>query len=137
MQQHGYPDAARIALTHSFPVQNPKAVAGHWDCTQEEFRIVADALTQVAYTKYDRLLQLCDALALPTGFCLLEKRFVDVTMRRGMNEYTIPRWQAYFDIKQEFEVEIGRSIYSLLPGIVETTFGLSKAELQIHSEEPS
>ena len=29
------------------------------------------------YDDYDRLVQLCDALALPSGFCLLEKRFVD------------------------------------------------------------
>jgi hypothetical protein len=123
LQEQGYPDAARIALTHSFPIQNPYAVAGHWDCTEEEFRIVSDALAQVVYTKYDSLLQLCDALALPTGFCLLEKRFVDVSLRRGINEYTVARWQAYLDIQQAFEAEIGRSIYTILPGIVENTFG--------------
>lgn len=32
------------------------------------------------YDDYDRLVQLCDSLALPSGFCLLEKRFVDVAL---------------------------------------------------------
>lgn len=43
------------------------------------------------YDDYDYLVQLCDALALPTGFCLLEKRFVDVAIRYGTHPATIDR----------------------------------------------
>jgi len=32
-------------------------------------------------------------LALPTGFCLLEKRFVDVTLRYGVHPATIDRME--------------------------------------------
>ena len=79
-------------------------------------------MEQIDYDRYDRLIQLCDSLALPSGFCLMEKRLVDVVMRYGTNPLTIPKWKAYFTIKDDFEGEIGGSIYALLPGVVENTF---------------
>ena len=98
------------------------AHAGVWDCPPEDVAFVAGFLADTEYNDYDRLIQLCDALALPTGFCLIEKRLVDISLRHGVNEYTIPRWQATFDLQQYFEQIIGGSIYELLPGIVENTF---------------
>jgi HD superfamily phosphodiesterase len=32
----GYEDAARVCLTHSYPVQDVWAVSGKWDCTPDE-----------------------------------------------------------------------------------------------------
>ncbi len=84
---------------------------------------MADYLAAIEYAAYDRLIQLCDALALPNGFCLVEKRFVDVVLRYGPNAYVVPKWQATLAIKDEFESAIGSSIYNLLPGVVATTFG--------------
>ena len=72
---------------------------------------------------YDKLIQLCDALALPTGYCLIEKRIIDVALRHGVSAYSVPRWQAYFKIQREFEKAIGRSIYQVLPGVIKNTFG--------------
>jgi len=63
-----------------------------------------------------------DALALPSGFCLLEKRMVDVALRYGTTDYTVSKWKQIFKIKKDFESKIGCSIYSLLPGIVKNTF---------------
>ena len=123
MRKEGYLDAARICLTHSFPVQALEAGSSVWDCTDEEMVELRHALDALTYSDYDRLLQLCDALALPSGFCLLEKRFVDVLMRyKNYNTLTLPKWQAYLDIKAGFERQIGGSIYDLLPGIRENTF---------------
>ena len=120
----GYPEAARICLTHSFPVQNVYAGSATWDCTDEELQVVKDSLARVEYDDYDRLFQLCDSVAVPDGFCLVEKRWVDVLIRyQNFNEFTIPKWQAIFDIQRDFESVIGRNIYSLLPGVKETTFG--------------
>ena len=36
---------------------------------------------------YDRLIQICDALATDYGFVILEKRFVDVTRRYGISSF--------------------------------------------------
>ena len=118
----GFQQAARINLTHSYPIKNASAGADIWDGSDEEFRFLQACLDQIDYDHYDRLIQLCDSLALPSGFCLIEKRLVDVVMRYGTNPLTIPKWKAYFAIKDDFEREIGRSVYSLLPGIVENTF---------------
>ena len=81
-------------------------------------RFVADAV----YDDYDRLVQLCDALALPTGFCLLEKRFVDVALRYGLHPATLDRWRAVLEIRDHFERIMGCSIYDCLPGVVENSF---------------
>ncbi|MCB8943373.1 MAG: HD domain-containing protein [Ardenticatenaceae bacterium] len=117
-----FDDAARICLTHSFPTQNISEAFGEWDGTPEEHAFVAHYLQQITYTPYDRLLQLCDALALPTGFCALEKRFIHVVMRYGFNEFTLAKWRATYMIQADFEAIIGCSIYSILPGVMENTF---------------
>ena len=98
--------------------------------TPEEMAFIDDYLTQVKYNDYDRLIQLCDSLANATGFCLMEKRMLDVGLRYGIDEYALRKWRTTFDIKTEFEQRMGCSVYSLLPGIVENTFGVALAELR-------
>ncbi len=123
MMEKGYDDVARISMTHSFPVQDVYHVGGTWDCTEEEFEFIRKYINGIEFKKYDRLIQLCDGISLSTGPCLLEKRMVDVAMRLGVSQYSVPRWKAFFEIKEDFEKEIGCSIYTLLPNIVENTFG--------------
>lgn len=123
LHQEGLEDAARICLTHSFPMQDVAAGSGQWDGTDEEAQFVKSYLTQLEYDEYDRLLQLCDALAWPSGFVLIEKRLVDVALRRGINEQAVAKWRAFLELQTHFERLIGRSIYSVLPGVVENTFG--------------
>lgn len=118
----GYEDAARICLTHSYPI--PVAAAGsEWDGTPADFDFIQDYLDQMAYDIYDRLIQVCDSISEPTGYCLMEKRFVDVALRYGYNTYALAKWRAFIDLRQDFERKLGKSIYSLLPGVVENTFG--------------
>jgi hypothetical protein len=62
---------------------------------------------------------------LPGGPELMEKRLLDVSLRHGFNKFTIRKWKAFFDIRAEFETVIGTSIYQLLPGVVENTFGFT------------
>ena len=95
----GFDDAARICLTHSFPIAQIHSAAGKWDCSTEELEFISAFLSNIEFTLYDRLLQLCDALALPSGFCLIEKRLVDVVLRHGTNDYTVMRWKAYLGIQ--------------------------------------
>jgi uncharacterized glyoxalase superfamily protein PhnB len=125
LQKLGFDGAARICLTHSFPYQNPHAVFGAWDCTAEEFMLLSNTLLSIAYDDYDLLLQLCDSLAQAEGFCLIEKRLVDVFMRyaeHGVNSTVHTKWRCLFEIQRHFEQIIGCSIYQLLPGVVATTF---------------
>ncbi|HEU5315155.1 MAG TPA: HD domain-containing protein [Chloroflexota bacterium] len=123
----GYDDAARICLTHSFPIRNADVFASPWVGPRgelhDEKRFVQSFLDGVEYTAYDRLIQLCDSLSLPSGPVLLEKRLVDVALRHGFNTHTVDKWRAFIAIKAEFDAACGGSIYSVLDGVVQNTFG--------------
>ena len=100
LQKKGFDDAARISMTHSFSIGNVNSFAGGWDCSEEELQFVKDYLEKTEFTEYDKLIQLCDALAMPSGVCLIEKRLIDVVLRYGVSEYTVPRWKAYLKIQK-------------------------------------
>ncbi len=121
--EKGYDFWARICLTHGYLCKNVDDICGKKDCTMEERNFIKEYLDNIEFTAYDRLIQLCDALALPSGFCLLEKRMLDVVVRYNFNEFTLEKWKATFDIQRYFEERIGKSIYSILPNVKETTFG--------------
>ncbi|MFT3891026.1 MAG: HD domain-containing protein [Anaerolineales bacterium] len=123
LMEQGFEDAARICITHVFPLRELQSVAGQWDCTKQEMDFLEDYLSSIEFDDYDRLIQLCDAIALPSGYCLVEKRLMDVALRRGVNEFSVPRWKAFLGIQKEFESAIGQSIYKVLDGVVENTFG--------------
>ncbi|GCD10576.1 hypothetical protein Ctaglu_21990 [Clostridium tagluense] len=53
---------------------------------------------------------------------ILNKKVIDVALRHGMNEYNIPKWKAFMELKKNFEGKMGKSIYSILPGVIENTF---------------
>jgi HD domain len=124
MHERGFEDCARVCLTHSFPIKQADAFAGPWDCPTEDRRFVQAYLERVEYTAYDRLIPLCDALALPSGPVLMAKRLVDVALRWGFNELTVAKWRAYLALRREFSEAIGTSIYSLLPNIIDNTFAM-------------
>lgn len=125
LHEKGYHDAARICITHMFPIPDLKAADGRVDCTDDELVLLRDYLADIEFTEYDRLIQLSDAVAMPTGFCLIEKRMVDVGLRYGVGAYTVERWKVRLAVQREFEAAIGQSIYQILPGVVENTFGFA------------
>lgn len=122
--EKGYDMIARISITHTFLCNNINDICGEMDFTEEEYNFVKEYLKKVELTPYDKLIQLCDVIALPSGICLIEKRMVDVVMRYGFTEYTLEKWKKTFEIKDYFETRIGKSIYSILPGVEKTTFEL-------------
>lgn len=117
----GWEKAAQICISHAFMIQDIDTSIGTFDVSREDYLFMKEFVANAVYDDYDRLVQLCDSLALPTGFCFLEKRFVDVTIRYGVHPATIDRWKKILEIKESFEKETGCSIYTLLPGIVENS----------------
>ena len=114
--------AAQICISHAFMIKDISTSIGVFDMPLEDKEFISQFVHEAEYDDYDYLLQLCDALALPTGFCLLEKRFVDVTIRYGVHPATVDRWKAVLDIKKHFEEIMGCSIYDCLPGVIENSF---------------
>lgn len=117
----GWNKAAQICISHAFMIQDIETSIGVFDMPPEDRDFIDSFVRNAVYDDYDRLVQLCDGLGLPTGFCLLEKRFVDVTLRYGVHPATVPRWRRTLEIKAMFEEKIGCSIYDLLPGAVENS----------------
>ena len=121
MTSLGEPEIARICLTHSFPSKDIHTYIGKIDCTQAQLTFLQDFLNSRPYDDYDRLIQLCDAISLPNGACILEKRLVDVALRHGVTEHSIDKWKAFMLVKKHFDQLCGCSIYSLLPNVLENS----------------
>lgn len=111
----GWDGAARVCMTHSYPLG--AAEVGE----EPEKREILEYLRGCEYDDYDRLIVLCDSLAVDYGFCILERRFVDVARRYGIWPNTVERWNATFRIKEDFEARMGCSVYDVLPEIGRTT----------------
>lgn len=114
MTSLGYDDCARICLTHSFPYKDIRSYNGQNDCTTEETEFIKEFLDNTGYDDYDRLIQLCNALALPDRATYIEKRLVDVVMRRDFNDLTVPKWKAFLELKDCFDKKTGTNIYKLI-----------------------
>ena len=121
MMSLGEPELARICLTHSFPIKDVRTFFGKYDCTQEQLDFLKSFLAQCEFDDYDILIQLCDAISLPNGACIMEKRFVDVALRHGLPECTIDKWKAFMGTKAHFDRLCGCNVYELLPGVLENS----------------
>lgn len=121
MLSMGEPELARICLTHSFPMKDVGTFCGRYDAEPEHMDFVQDFLLEYEYDDYDILIQLCDAISLPGGACIMEKRLVDVALRHGLPEFTIEKWKAFMRTKTHFDRLCGVNIYSLLPNVLENS----------------
>ena len=115
--EFGWTQAAKICISHAFMIPDISMGVGKLDVPAHDAEFLKNFLENAVYDDYDRLVQLCDGLALPTGFCFLETRIVDVALRYGVPACSLMRWKKLFEIKADFEKIIGGSIYDLLPGI--------------------
>lgn len=122
MMSLNQPEIARICLTHSFPINDSNIFFGKYDCSNEQKRFLDDFIKHTEYDDYDKLIQLCDALSLPSGACIIEKRLVDVALRHGLPDYTLVKWKAYMQHKIYFDVKCGCNIYDLLPNVIENSY---------------
>jgi hypothetical protein len=125
MTRLGYDHVARINLTHSFAYKHVSAAISKWDCTKEQYDFIDDYINNVEYDDYDRLIQLCDCLSLAEGFCLIEKRMIDIILRYGTNDKTTEKIRAVMNNKKYFEGKTGCSIYDLLPGVIENSLSIN------------
>ena len=116
--EKGWDEAARICMTHSYLLMKDEFT---YEPETEHEKAIKAYIMETEADDYDKLIQICDALAVDYGFVILEKRFVDVTRRYGIMEGYIKGWEVAFSIKEEFEERMGCSIYDVLPDIGKTT----------------
>ena len=112
MKEKGYDPIAEICLTHSFPIQDINTYSGLTLATHPQERAILESeLSSIAYNDYHKLIQLCDCIG-TAPICIIEQRFVDVTLRHGFNAHTLEKWKAYYTVKDYFEKKCGENIYN-------------------------
>lgn len=121
MMSLGQEEIATICLTHSFPTKDMDTFFGKYDCSFEQKMFLQQFLANKQYNNYDILIQLCDAISLPNGACIMEKRFVDVALRYGLPNFTIEKWKAYMYTKRYFDELCACNIYTFLPNVLENS----------------
>ena len=112
MMELGYEEAARICLTHSFSMGTMDDYIGKRDVTPEQCAKIEAMLAKVQYDDYDRLIQLCDSLAMAEGVVDIETRMLDVKRRYG--HYPQEKWDNNLALKAYFEEKCGKSIYEVV-----------------------
>lgn len=122
MMSINQPEIARICLTHSFPTKEIDTYFGMYNCFEQQRAFLKRYIEGVQYDNYDLLIQLCDAISLPDGACIMEKRLVDVALRHGLFDFTIEKWRAFMNIKKHFDELCNQNIYFLLPNVMENSY---------------
>ena len=114
LNEKGFAEIAAICLSHSFPYQCIGAYSGgDWDCTEDELIVITSFLEKSEYNDYDKLIQLCDAVGDAEGVCMIEKRLVNVVRRYNFNEFTLKKWDSFFELKDYFDKLCSKNIYDL------------------------
>lgn len=108
----GYPEVAQICLTHSFNNRNLQEYIGKFDTTPQELEQIETALAQTREDDYDRLIQLCDALAGSEGVLDIEERMTDVKNRYGF--YPQKKWDSNLALKRYFEEKCHGDLYKIV-----------------------
>ena len=112
MTELGYPDVARICLSHSFSTPDFRTYIGKYDVTDEQREELRQLLVQMEFDDYDRLIQLCDCLAGSEGVVDMEARMLDVKRRYG--EYPREKWDNNLLLRRYFEEKGGKDIYEIV-----------------------
>lgn len=112
MQRLGYEKVARVCLSHSFPNQDLSIYIGKVDIPETEAAMVEKLLLEMKFDDYDKLIQLCDALAGSEGVLDIEERMANVKRRYG--NYPQAQWDKNVELKRYFEEKAGRNIYEVV-----------------------
>lgn len=117
MMELGYPDIARYCLTHTFFIKDVHSSCALWDVTDEEANEIQEFLDSHEYDLYDKIIQISDCIGDAEGITTVERRLIDVHLRKGVDENTIKTWNEIFSLQAELEELLGSSMYSIFPEV--------------------
>lgn len=112
MLELGYPAVAKICMSHSFPNQDLCLYIGQIDIPEPEAQDAERILMEMEFDDYDRLIQLCDALASPDGVVDVEERMADVKRRYG--RYPRQQWDKNLEYLAYFGRKAGKAVYEIV-----------------------
>lgn len=114
MLELGYPDVAKVCLTHSYNTHRFEDDLAKCDIDPAQTEELKVALAACSYDDYDRLVQLCDSIATADGVVDVVERMTDVKTRYG--NYPQPKWDKNLELLEYFGKKAGHDIYALCKG---------------------
>ena len=104
---------AFVCLTHSYINGDYKCIAGK---ILDEHPLRCETLQQHDYTIYEEIINLCDLMCL-FDTMTMEKRLIDLLVRKGVHSHTHFHVTEALKLKQKFDDLLGHNLYDLFPNI--------------------
>ena len=112
MMDLGYDEAARVCMTHSFNNGKIEEYIGRFDTGKADTDLIIAYLSETCFDDYDRLIQLCDALAGSSAILDVEARMNDVKSRYGY--YPEDKWNRNLKLLAYFSEGCGMDVYKVV-----------------------
>ena len=116
IKELGYEDEyANICLTHSYLNNDVNCTGGGFP---KDIPFRTEFIKVHEYTIYEKIINLCDLMCTNVNMTL-EKRLVDIMLRKGVHENTVYHIKEAQKLKKEFDEMLGFNVYNLFPDVLE------------------
>ncbi len=110
---------ANVCLTHSYLNNDINCVAGGTpNVNSENYNFKKEFIENYEYTIYDKIINLCDLMC-TNVVNTLDKRLIDLIIRKGVHENTKYHIEESYKLKKYFDDLLGYNLYDLFPEIKE------------------
>ncbi len=115
LKELGYDDEyANICLTHSYLNNDVYCTAGG---IPSDIPFRTEFVKNHEFTIYEKIINLCDLMCTSKNLTL-EKRLIDIMVRRGVYENTVYHIKEAQKLKNEFDDMLGFNVYDLFPDVI-------------------
>lgn len=114
MRKQGYDEEyCNICLTHSYLNNDVNCVAGG---ITDDIKFRTEFIKNHKYTIYEKIINLCDLMC-TTTITTVDKRLIDIIIRRGAYSNTQYHIKEVYKLKEYFDNLLGQNLYDLFPEI--------------------
>lgn len=106
---------ANICLTHSYLNNDVFCTAGG---VPEDIPFRTEFIKNHSYTIYEKIINLCDLMCTDVNMTL-EKRLIDIMVRRGVYSNTVYHIQEAQKLKKEIDDMLGMNVYHLFSDVID------------------
>ncbi len=115
MKELGYDEEyANVCLTHSCLNNDINCTVG---IVLDDNKLRIDFIKNHEYTIYEKIINLCDLMCTDVNMTL-EKRLIDIFVRRGIHENTVYHIKEAQKLKKYFDDMLGYNVYNLFSDVI-------------------
>ena len=117
LKEKGYDDEyCNVCLTHSYLNNDILCTAGIAP-NPEDYPFLADFIKNHEYTIEEKIINLCDLMCARDNVYTVDKRLVDILIRKGASSNTQYHIIETYKLKEYFDNLLGYNLYDLFPEI--------------------